>query len=175
MLISCFWWSINSGLKHNISVLSEWAQSSVTEALAEENICMYTLFLLQWNVFGNPWQVFTDCVLPFEITYLNSEAQRGGLFVMELHIEPQQPNLANGEKSAAQERKAFDFKTHTKKKMHLRDAHTRLHSHTKTSTLTHTCTWTMPQGTRVTPILSQSPCGTRTRHGMPSGVGRRVC
>lgn len=45
--------------------------------------------------------VFTGSTFPFEMTYLNSEAQRGGLLVKGLHIEPQQPNMAKGEKSAA--------------------------------------------------------------------------
>lgn len=56
---------------------------------------------------------------------------------MELHIEPQQPNLANGEKSAAQERKAFDFKTHTKKKALKGRAHTLTFTYQNKHTHTH--------------------------------------
>ena len=41
-------------------------------------------------------EVFTGSIFLFEITYLNSVAQWGGLLLKELHIEPQQPNLAKG-------------------------------------------------------------------------------
>lgn len=90
-----------------------------------------------------------------------------------LHIEPQQLNLSKGEKSAAHETRAFecwDSGKHTTKQEHLRTS-----THTHIRIAKHTCTRTMPQGTRVTLLPTQSPCGTRTRHGMPSGVGRRVC
>lgn len=72
---------------------------------------------------------------PFEITYLNTEAQWGGLLERELHIEPQQPNLAKGEKSAAHETRAFDCwdtRKHTTKQERFRDKHTRSHAHTQT-------------------------------------------
>lgn len=48
----------------------------------------------------------------------------------ELHIEPQQQNLAKGEESAAHETRAFDCwdsLKHTTKQEHLRDKHTLTH------------------------------------------------
>lgn len=73
----------------------------------------------------------------------------------ELHIEPQQPNLARGEKSAAYETLVFDFcdsLKHTTKQEHLRDKHPLSQTHTRTHThvdhaprdLSHTDTVAVP-------------------------------
>ena len=89
------------------------------------------MYVLNANVTG-PY-------LPCEITYLNSEAQLGKLFEMELHIEPQQTNLAKGEKSAVHETKPFYCGTlkHTTKQEHLRDRHTLLCTCTETNPYMH--------------------------------------
>lgn len=86
--------------------------------------------------------IFTVPIFPFEITYLNGEAQWGGLLVKELHIEPQQPNFAKGEKSAAHETQAFDCwdsqKTHNQTRALKGQAHMLIHAHTHTQTHVHT-------------------------------------
>lgn len=96
---------------------------------------MFFIFCTAYDTSSS--EVFTGSIFPFEITYLNSEAQWGRLLVKELHIEPQQPNLAKGEKSAAQETPAFDCwdsLKHTTKQEHLRGKHihARIGTHTPT-------------------------------------------
>ncbi len=76
--------------------------------------------------------VFARPIFPFEITYLNSDAQWGGLLVKELHIEPQQPNLAKGEKSAAHETQAFDCRDSRKTHNQTRALKGQAHAHTRT-------------------------------------------
>lgn len=80
------------------------------------------------------WEVFTGSIYPFEIIYLISEAQWGGLD-KEVYIEPQQPHLAKGEKLAAHETQAFDCwdsRKHTTKQERFGGKRTRSHTHTQT-------------------------------------------
>lgn len=85
----------------------------------------------------------------------------------ELHIEPQQPNVAKGDKSAAHETRATQTLSQTEclwdkhaPSRNIKCVHRRAH---------------ITQGTGIKLIPSQYPCGTRTRHDMPSGGGRKVC
>lgn len=95
----------------------------------------------------------------------------------ELHIEPQQPNLAKGEKSTARETHAYtcwDSLKHTAKQVHFRDGHACPHMHAETTTCTRMHIDHARRDLSHTDTIAV-PCGTRTRHGVPSGAGRRVC